>query len=158
MHSFTEVGQNNTFLPQNSVSCKQGKCKNCNCNFGDRRPPITPPLSQMQSTQKTISINARREFIVHLCLCRHTAKEVCGSSVTPVESGFLDASTMSWLLVGPVIPHLPRNLLNCKIKTLSPRETVLVMNHNYLVKKKNLALCDLRRRLQAPTFHSLHLS
>ncbi|GFW00386.1 hypothetical protein TNCV_4355831 [Trichonephila clavipes] len=36
-----EVGQNNTFLPQNSVSCQQGKCKNCSCNFGDRRPPIT---------------------------------------------------------------------------------------------------------------------
>ncbi|GFU84811.1 hypothetical protein TNCV_2127521 [Trichonephila clavipes] len=28
----------------NSVSCKQqeqGRCKNCSCNFRDRRPPIT---------------------------------------------------------------------------------------------------------------------
>ncbi|GFW03521.1 hypothetical protein TNCV_3020331 [Trichonephila clavipes] len=28
----------------NSVSCKQqeqGRCKNCSCNFGDRRPPIS---------------------------------------------------------------------------------------------------------------------
>ncbi|GFT26187.1 hypothetical protein TNCV_1543991 [Trichonephila clavipes] len=76
----------------------------------------------------------------------------------PVDSGVSDASTMPWLLVGPVVPHLQRNLLNCKKKTLSPRETILVRKPKLFFKRKNLAPCDLRRRLQAPTFHSHNLS
>ncbi|GFV37990.1 hypothetical protein TNCV_732691 [Trichonephila clavipes] len=111
-------------------------------------PSLLPSL-KCKAHRKKITINARREFIVHVCLCRHTTKEVCDSSVmsvdssvrdastmswllvgpatSPVDSGVPDASSMPWLLVGPAVPHLPRDLLNCKIKTLSPRETTLVM-------------------------------
>ncbi|GFX07081.1 hypothetical protein TNCV_1556841 [Trichonephila clavipes] len=95
-------------------------------------PSLLPSLKC--TAHKKITINARREFSGRLC--GHTAKEVCGSSVMPVESGFYDASKMSWLLVGPAIPHLPRDLLNCKIKTLSPRETTLVMKPKHLTALK----------------------
>ncbi|GFU04947.1 hypothetical protein TNCV_1290521 [Trichonephila clavipes] len=80
-----------------------------------------------------MTINARREFSGRLC--GHTAKEVCGSSVMLVDSGVPDVSTMSLLLVGPAVPHLQRNLLNCKIKTLSPRETILVMKPIFFKEK-----------------------
>ncbi|GFV03846.1 hypothetical protein TNCV_481901 [Trichonephila clavipes] len=86
---------------------QNAKRKNCNYNFGDWRPPITPPLLQINRTQKNV-INARREFIVHSSVCRHSAKEVCGSSVMPVDSCVLDKTTMLWLLV--FRPHRQRSL------------------------------------------------
>ncbi|GFT36414.1 hypothetical protein TNCV_4271751 [Trichonephila clavipes] len=143
--SFTEVGRDNTFhkipFPVNRANIKTAIV-----TLGTNDLPSLLP-SLKCTAHKKITINARREFSGRLC--GHTAKEVCGSCVMPVDSGVPDTSTMSWLLVGPAtspvdsgvpdastmpcllvgpaVPHLQRNLLNCKIKTLSPRETLLVM-------------------------------
>ncbi|GFT51512.1 hypothetical protein TNCV_51321 [Trichonephila clavipes] len=63
-----------------------GKCKNCSCNFGDRRPP----LSNAKHTEKKLQL-----------MLEESSLFICGSSVMLVDSSVRDASTMSWLLVGP---------------------------------------------------------
>ncbi|GFS67919.1 polyadenylate-binding protein [Trichonephila clavipes] len=61
-------------IPPNSVSRKQqeqGKCKICSCNFGDRRPPITPPLFvgkfiPRKEREKLLGEKARRFMNVYI--------------------------------------------------------------------------------------------
>ncbi|GFW87409.1 hypothetical protein TNCV_1267821 [Trichonephila clavipes] len=60
------------------------------------------------------------QFVFHPCL----------------HSGVTAASTLPWVLVAPAIQHLQRNLLNCKKKKLSPRETILVMKPKLFLKKE----------------------
>ncbi|GFT98717.1 hypothetical protein TNCV_3791711 [Trichonephila clavipes] len=67
----------------NSICCKQqqGRCKNYSCNLRDRRPPITPPLFQINKTKK----NETQKF--QLSKCKY---KIALASAHPTQEKFID--------------------------------------------------------------------
>ncbi|GFU41139.1 RNA-directed DNA polymerase from mobile element jockey [Trichonephila clavipes] len=67
----------------NSICCKQqqGRCKNYSCNLRDRRPPITPPLFQINKTKN----NETQKF--QLSKCKY---KIALASAHPTQEKFID--------------------------------------------------------------------
>ncbi|GFW90582.1 hypothetical protein TNCV_566201 [Trichonephila clavipes] len=89
-------------------------------------------------------VPSQEESSVIICVCR------------PEEVA--DASTLQGMLGAPAVQHLQRSLLNCNRKNFVSQGNHISHETKTSVKKKNLTPFDLRRRLQAPTFHFHHLS